>query len=48
MIEMKNGYDEELFIQGRCFLTNGCLGTTTFHVHRLIASVIRDTLESRG
>lgn len=46
MIEAKNSYDEELFVQGRCFL--GRLGTTTFYVRRPVASVIRDTLESRN
>lgn len=39
MIEARNGYDE-LFVQDRCF--HGRLGTTTFHVRRPVASVIRD------
>lgn len=48
MIEARNGYDDkELFVQGRCVLTNERHGTMTFHV-RPVASVIRDTLETRG
>lgn len=48
MIEARNGYDEKLFVQGRCVSTRRRVptspGTTTFHVRCPVASVIRDTL----